>query len=51
MTIDFSYSIDKWIEIIRIFFGYIIAFFKSIDINLFKEEETEPGEEMTTEGE
>lgn len=47
MTIDFSYSIEKWIEIIKTFFSYIVAFFKSIDIDLFKVEETTAEEAVT----
>lgn len=40
MNIDFSYSIEDWMAIIKQFFQIIIDFFKGIGIDIFAEETT-----------
>ena len=47
MTIDFSWSTDDWIKLIKDFFEIIQNFFKEIGINLFSSASEENTEETT----
>lgn len=48
MVIDFSFSIEDWMEIFQRFIDIITNFFDKLGIKLFADEETTAPEEETT---
>ena len=45
MEIDFSYSIDKWLDLFRQFFAIISNFFAGLGIQLFSDGTEDEGAE------
>lgn len=41
MTIDFSFSIEDWMDLFRQFFDIVINFFEKLGIKLFPDETEE----------
>lgn len=48
MIIDFSFSIDDWMELFRRFIDIIVNFFDRLGIKLFEDETVAPEEETET---